>query len=43
MTREEYETLYWAMTLLDREGFVRLAGEIRNAFWQLGGAESMFE
>lgn len=43
MTPEEYETIYWAMEILDREGFVRVAGEVRKAFWTLGGSETNFE
>ena len=43
MTEEEYETIYWAMQLLDREGFVRVASQVREAFWTLGGSETNFE
>ena len=43
MTREEYETIYYAMELLDREGFVRLSGQVREAFHCLGGSETNFE
>lgn len=43
MIEEELETLYYAMKLLDREGFVRIAGQVREAFWELGGSEANFE
>lgn len=43
MIEEELETLYHAMKLLDREGFVRIASQVREAFWELGGSETNFE
>jgi len=43
MIAEELETLYWAAEILDREGFVRIAGQVREAFWELGGSEAHFE
>ena len=42
MPDEELQTLYAAVNILDREGFVRIASQVREAFWELGGSETNF-